>query len=74
MDALRRKTSSVFWILNIRGVYFVNPSPEGRGWNIRKRRARVRSGRVFLFTPHPPLRVTLSLRERDFEAQRIIGA
>jgi hypothetical protein len=25
----------------------------------------VRGAKNFLFTPHPPLRVTLSLRERD---------
>jgi len=26
---------------------------------------RVRGAKILLFTPHPPLRVTLSLRERD---------
>jgi hypothetical protein len=38
-----------------------HPSPEGRGCP----QGRVRGAKILLFTPHPPLRVTLSLRERN---------
>jgi hypothetical protein len=41
----------------------MNPSPEGRGWLAPA--SRVRGAKMLLFTPHPPLRGTLSLQERD---------
>jgi hypothetical protein len=41
-----------------------NPSPEGRGWLAPASRVRGKENIVFC-TPHPPLRGTLSLRERD---------
>src|SRR6516164_5329412 len=45
-----------------------NPSPEGRGWPAPVGRVRVHRYFFTSFsfcTPHPPLRGTLSLRERD---------
>jgi hypothetical protein len=39
------------------------PSPDGRGWLAPA--SRVRGAEILLFTPHPPLRGTLSLQERD---------
>jgi hypothetical protein len=48
-----------------------NPSPEGRGWGIKRRRARERGEKMLLYTPHPPLRGTLSLQERDFHEEHI---
>jgi hypothetical protein len=39
------------------------PLPKGEGGP----KGRVRGATILLFTPHPPLRVTLSLRERDLQ-------
>jgi hypothetical protein len=41
-----------------------SPSRRERVGHQEKAR-RVRGAKILLFTPHPPLRVTLSLRERD---------
>jgi len=47
-----------------------NPSPEGRGWPASAGRVwgttRICSMFLHVFTPHPPLRGTLSLRARGF--------
>jgi hypothetical protein len=39
------------------------PLPKGEGGP----KGRVRGAKILLFTPHPALRVTLSLRERDLQ-------
>jgi hypothetical protein len=41
------------------------PSPEGRGWHA----PAGREGYSYFFTPHPVLRTTLSLQERELSVR-----
>jgi hypothetical protein len=45
----------------IRGMCLRLPRPKGEGGP----KGRVRGAKILLFTPHPVLRTTLSLRARD---------
>jgi hypothetical protein len=58
---VHRKRSPGSENLDSRSPEKVDPSPEGRRWP----KGPGEGAKILLFTPHPPLRVTLSLRERD---------